>query len=82
VRTTVNISDSLLAEARLLAAKTRRSLGSIVDDGLRLLLKREGREAPPGEWTFPTDGGSGLQPGVNLEDKEALAELLGDNDLP
>ncbi|HEY7052401.1 MAG TPA: antitoxin [Mycobacterium sp.] len=82
MRTTVNISDSLLAEAKLLAAKTQRSLGSIVDDGLRLLLKRDSAEAPRTDWTFPTSGGSGLQPGVNLEDKEALAELLGDNDLP
>ena len=82
MRTTVNISDPLLAEAKELAARTRRSLGSIVDDGLRLLLKRETAEAPQGDWAFPTSGGSGLQPGVNLEDKEALADLLGDNDLP
>lgn len=82
MRTTINISDSLLAEAKVLAAKTNRSLGSVVDDALRVLLKREAAEPPRGDWTFPTDGGSGLQPGVNLEDKEALAELLGDNDLP
>ena len=30
---------------------------------------------------LPTDGGSGLQPGVDLEDREAMAELLGDNRL-
>ena len=82
MRTTVNISDSLLADAKVLAAKTQRSLSSIVDDGLRLLLTRESVEAAQGEWTFPTFGASGLQPGVNVEDKEALAELLGDNDLP
>jgi hypothetical protein len=83
VRTTINISDTLLAEAKLLAAKTNRSLGSIVDDALRVLLKRETTpDAQRGDWTFPTDGAGGLQPGVNLDDKEALAELLGDNALP
>jgi hypothetical protein len=30
---------------------------------------------------LPVFGGSGLQPGVDLEDKESLASLLGD-DLP
>ncbi|MHB8275601.1 MAG: hypothetical protein ACYDC9_12730 [Dermatophilaceae bacterium] len=31
-------------------------------------------EAP----SLPTDGGSGLQPGVDLEDKDQIAQLLGD----
>jgi hypothetical protein len=82
VRTTINISDSLLTDAKLLAARTNRSLGAIVDDALRLLLKREKTDAPRNDWTFPTYGSGGLRPGVNLEDKEALAELLGDNALP
>jgi hypothetical protein len=29
---------------------------------------------------LPTSGSGGLQPGVDLEDKEAMAELLGDNE--
>lgn len=82
MRTTVNISEALLVEAKLLAAKTNRSLGSIVDDALRMLLNRDTSDAPQRDWTFPTFGSGGLQPGVNLDDKEALAELLGDNDLP
>jgi len=31
--------------------------------------------------SLPTDGGSGLQPGVDLENKEQIAELLDDNEL-
>lgn len=80
MRTTINISDSLLTEAKLVAAKTQRSLGSIVDDALRMLLKHE--TSPHGDWTFPTHGSGGLQPGVNLDDKEALGDLLGNNVLP
>jgi hypothetical protein len=82
VRTTINISDSLLTDAKLLAARTNRPLGAIVDDALRILLKREKLDASQGDWTFPTFGSGGLQPGVNLDDKEAVAELLGDNALP
>ena len=82
MRTTVNISDDLLAEAKLLATKSRRSLGSVIDDGLRVLLSRQGVGATQSAWSFPTGGAGGLQPGVNLEDREAVADLLGDNAVP
>lgn len=80
MRTTVSIDDNLLAEAKALAARTGRPLGAVVDDALRvLLIDRTSTRAPV---EIPTYGGSGLQPGVDLEDKEALAELLGDNLIP
>lgn len=82
MRTTVNISDDLLAEAKVLAAKTQRSLGAVIDDALRVLLRREAAHAPERTWSFPTGGAGGLQPGVNLEDREALADLLGENAVP
>lgn len=75
MRTTVNIDEHLLEEARQLAARSRRSLGDVVDDALRTLLNQ--RPAPPGgRARLPVFGGSGLRPGVDLEDKEALADLL------
>lgn len=78
MRTTVNIDDELLRRAKELAARTGRSLGDVVDDALRLALasRRPRREVPP----LPVFGGSGLQPGVDLDDREAMAELMGDND--
>lgn len=82
MRTTLNISDDLLAEAKVLAVRTHRSIGAVVDDALRVLLRRETAEGTPSEWTFPTGGAGGLVPGVNLDDAEALADLLGDNALP
>ena len=82
MRTTLNISDDLLAEAKVLAARTHRSIGAVVDDALRVLLRRDGAAPPPTAWTFPTSGAGGLRPGVNLDNSEALAELLGDNALP
>lgn len=81
MRTTLNISDDLLAEAKVVAARTHRSLGAVVDDALRVLLKCGATESAGAEWTFPTSGAGGLQPGVNLDDREALADLLGDNAL-
>jgi hypothetical protein len=82
MRTTLNISEDLLAEAKVVAARTHRSLGAVVDDALRVLLRREGPGSAGEAWTFPTDGAGGLQPGVNLDDWEAVADLLGENALP
>ena len=81
MRTTLNISDDLLAEAKVLAARTHRSIGAVVDDALRVLLRSEAAESKADAWTFPTSGAGGLQPGVNLDDREARAELLGENAL-
>lgn len=74
MRTTVNIDDDLLRQARERAARSRRSLGDIVDDALRVLLVEQTQDRRP--VTLPVFGGSGLRPGVDLEDKEAIAELL------
>lgn len=82
MRTTLNISDDLLTEAKVLAARTRRSVGDVVDDAPRVLIRRDGPEAAAPAWTFPTSGAGGLAPGVNLDDSEALADLLGDNAVP
>lgn len=79
MRTTLSIDDDLLAEAKALAARTRRPLGNVVDDALRVLLHPTSESRPRSPVRLPTDGASGLQPGVDLEDREQLAELLGDN---
>jgi hypothetical protein len=75
VRTTVNIDDRLLKQAKVAASRSGRTLSDLVDDGLRLLLARTspGARAP---LELPTFGGSGLRPGVHVEDKAALLDLL------
>jgi hypothetical protein len=82
MRTTVNIDDDLLAEAKIVAARTSRSLGSVVEDALREMLSRVANESGTLEFRLPTHGSGGLRPGVDLDDKDALAELLGDNASP
>lgn len=76
MRTTVTIDDHLLEQARELALRTRRPLGDVVDDALRLLLTER---ADAREVSLPTFGGSGLRPGVDLENKDALAALLDED---
>lgn len=78
MRTTVNIDDDLLAEAKILAARTSRSLGSVVEDALREMLSRADQNLER-NFRLQTHGSGGLRPGVDLDDKEALADALGDN---
>lgn len=82
MRTTVNIDDHLLAEAKVLAARTSKSLGTILDDALRAMLRSSARADARPAFVLPIHGKGGLQPGVDLDDKEALAELMGDNAAP
>ena len=77
MRTTVNIDEQLLVRAKQTAAGSHRSLSDVGNDALRLLLA-EGPPRPPRRVELPVFGGSGLRPGVDLEDKDALAELLDD----
>jgi hypothetical protein len=81
VRTTVNIDDELLRRAREEAVRTRRSLGDVVDDALRIMLSLSAPEVSS-PVDLPTYGGSGVQPGVDLEDKDGLAALLDDDLAP
>jgi hypothetical protein len=75
MRTTVNIDENLLEAARQLAVRTHRPLGDVVDDALRLLLAQSAEGAAT-DLDLPRFGGSGLRPGVDLEDREGLDAVL------
>ncbi len=80
MRTTVNIDDRLLAEARARAAAGHGALGEVVDDALRVLpIERVELASTRRRVALPTAGGSGRRPGADLEDEDALAGPLGDN---
>ena len=81
MRTTLTIDDHLLSEAKAVAARTHSSIGSVFEDALRQMLARsDDPRSTTGSVSLPTDGGSGLQPGVDLENKAQIAELLGDEE--
>ena len=74
MRTTINIDDDLLAEARQVAARTGRSLTAVVEDALRESLHR--RHLPARRAVELPIGEGGVQPGVDLDDSAALLELM------
>jgi hypothetical protein len=52
----------------------------VVDDALRVFLTQVPVPHARRAVSLPTGNGGGLRPGVDLEDKEQLAELLGDGE--
>lgn len=83
MRTTVTIDDALLLEARQIAHRTNRTLGAVVEDGLRRIIGQPSAAdaMPSSETRLPSHGSGGLRAGVDLENKDALAMLLGDEEL-
>lgn len=80
MRTTINLPDPLLAQARRRAAETGRTLTAFISDAVResLARRRAGRDHAPVQLT--TFRGSGLQPGVDLDNSAALEDLMNGHD--
>lgn len=75
MRTTVSISDELLAAAKRRARERGQTLGEVVDAALRRELSEPGpsRERPP----VPVfTRGTGPRPGIDLTSSRALHEVL------
>jgi hypothetical protein len=74
-RTTVRLPADLLSRARRKAAAERRTLTSLIEDGLRLVVA-DGRKAVKGKRVLPpiSKATGGPLPGVDLTDLSALQE--------
>ena len=79
MRTTINLDDALLAEAKQVAARTGRSLTAVVEDALRESLHRRRPTTRPAV-ELPVFGEGGVQPGVDLDDSAALLDLMERHD--
>jgi hypothetical protein len=75
MRTTIDINDHLLIEAKQLAASRGVSLRALIEEALRERLR--GRTAHgPTLVRLATFSGNGLQPGVDLTDSGALLGVM------
>ena len=76
MKTTVDIPDDLLIEAKKRAAELRRPLRALIADGLREQLRRtRGTPRKRKRLRFVTVRG-GLAPGVDLSNRENMYEWL------
>ena len=75
MRTTVDIPDALLREAKRRAAQDGKTLGQVVEDALRSSFQRLDAAAPV-PVALPTYGEGGLLPGVDLDDSASLLDVM------
>jgi hypothetical protein len=77
MRTTVSISDELLAAAKRRAQQRGQTLGEVIDAALRRELADRPPPARPPVPVFRA--GTGAWPGIDLRSNRALSEALDDN---
>jgi Arc/MetJ family transcription regulator len=73
MKTTIEISDALLTEARRVADNQGVTLRALVETGLRRVLRE--RQATGFRLRRATFGGHGLQPGIEEGSWNALRDL-------
>jgi hypothetical protein len=76
MRTTVRLDERLLAEAKMHAAETGRTLTAVLEDALRASLARRSTRAKRKPVRLKTVKGNGVRPGVDLDDSAALLDLM------
>ena len=70
----MNLPDALMAEAKSRAAESGRTVTSMVEEALRLLLNTAGAPSPSGP--LPSYGTPGAGFLVDLEDRDAVWATL------
>lgn len=80
MKTTLNLNDQLLADAKALAAQQRTSLTRLIEEGLQLRLRAKADAAPRRQVRLPVfDGRGGLVAGVDPLSNKALLDALRDD---
>ena len=76
MRTTIRLDDALLVEVKQIAARSDKTLTSVIEDALREMLARQRTTEERIPVKLTTVSGGGLQPGVDLDDSAALLSLM------
>ena len=80
MKTTLNINDQLLADAKAMAAQQRTSLTRLIEEGLQLRLRAQAAAVPRGRRRLPVfKGRGGLVAGVDPLSNKSLLAALGDD---
>ena len=80
MKTTLNLNDQLLADAKAMAAQQRTTLTRLIEEGLHMRLQTHGASAKQGQVRLPVfKGRGGLVAGVNPLSNKALLDALDDD---
>lgn len=77
MRTTLNLDDKLMRSAKESAARTGRTLTSVIEDALRVAID-SGQKAAAQPFIPVVSEGRPL-PGIDLDDSAALLDLMSDD---
>ncbi|HET6449029.1 MAG TPA: type II toxin-antitoxin system VapB family antitoxin [Conexibacter sp.] len=78
MRTTLNLDDDLMRDAKRLAAERGTTLTALMEDALRIAVRRVEKPQLRRHVRLPTFGvpGEGFMPGVDISDNAALRDLM------
>lgn len=80
MKTTLDLNDRLIAEAKAFAAEQRTSLTRLIEEGLQLRLRAKPGSKKRGAVRLPVfDGQGGLAPGINPLSNKAMLEAADDD---
>jgi hypothetical protein len=76
MRTTIRLDEGLLRQAKLIAGRTGRSVGAVIEEAVRESFARRDRGLRKSRAVLPSYPGKGLQPGVDLDDTAGLLDRM------
>ena len=79
MRTTLQLDDALIRDAKQAALESGRTLTAVVEDALRQSLSRREKGGHRRPVSFTTFGGNGVLPGVDLDDSPGLLDRMDGN---
>ena len=79
MKTTLNIHDALLQEAKAFAARQQVTLTRLIEDGLRLRLRAQDAVVVKPSRPMPlSDGKGGMRPGLTGLSTREMLDVLDD----
>ena len=76
MRTTINVDDQLLIQAKAQAATLGVTLAQLIEDALRESLMRRENVEHRGRVRLITMKGTGTRPGIDLDNSHSLLEIM------
>jgi hypothetical protein len=80
MKTTLDLNDRLLTEAKALAARQHTTLTRLIEEGLSLRLQAESRPGRASRVSLPVfRGRGGVRPGIDPKSNRALLDAVEDD---
>jgi len=80
MRTTINLPDDLILQAKKAALETDTTLTEIIANAVREALARREKKTRQKDLRLVTYGKGGVAPGVDLDDSSSLLDLMDADD--